>query len=86
VIENRPSYEHQWLRFCRDRLKIPTFLAYRNALPALVKQYVYQRMIEVLNGTDHTQDFNHLSAGDRKAILEILTDTKPDFAQELSIH
>jgi hypothetical protein len=42
------------------------------ALPALVKQYVYRRMIEVLG-----------SSPDRKAILEILKETKPDFAREL---
>jgi hypothetical protein len=94
-FENRGPYDHQGRSLRQFDLKRRFFrypcsyLIYSesfDALPALVKQYVYRRMIEVLNGTDHTQDFNHLSAGDRKAILEILTDTKPDFAQELSIH
>lgn len=50
-----------------------------DAMPALTRQYIYQRMREVLLGQDQTQEFAHLTAADRKAILEILRDTKPDF-------
>ena len=55
-----------------------------DALPDVIKQFVYARMIEVLKGKESTDDFNHLSAEDRKAILEILQDTKPDFAHQLT--
>jgi hypothetical protein len=34
----------------------------------------------VLTGVDKNYDFAHLSDPDRKAILQILEDTKPDFA------
>jgi hypothetical protein len=50
-----------------------------NALPPAVKQFVYERMVEILDGRDQTREFNHLSSNDRKAILEILRETKPDF-------
>ena len=50
-----------------------------DALPPLTRQYIYHRMREVLLGQDQSQDFADLTAADRKAILEILQDTKPDF-------
>jgi hypothetical protein len=59
-----------------------SYLIYSKAfdgLPQPVKTYVYQRLREVLNGADKSPAFAHLSAADRKAILEILTETKPDF-------
>jgi hypothetical protein len=37
-------------------------------------------MREVLSGFDQSREFTHLSASDRRAILEILRDTKPDLA------
>jgi hypothetical protein len=61
-----------------------SYLIYSEAfetMPALTRQYIYQRMREILLGQDHTQDFAHLTPADRKAILEILKDTKPDFTQ-----
>jgi hypothetical protein len=48
-----------------------------DALPAPVKDYVYRRLWEVLTGQDTSGDFAHLSAADRRAILEILRATKP---------
>jgi TPP-dependent 2-oxoacid decarboxylase len=44
-----------------------------------LKDYVYRRFHEVLGGEDKSETFAHLSEEDRKAILEILHDTKPDF-------
>lgn len=49
-----------------------------NALPDIVKTYAYRRLHDVLDGSD--SGMGHLSAGQRKAILEILNDTKPDFS------
>ncbi|HET6882349.1 MAG TPA: hypothetical protein VFI31_19445 [Pirellulales bacterium] len=48
-----------------------------DGLPKVVKDYVYRRLHEVLTGKDQTSDFARLSASDRRAILEILIDTKP---------
>src|SRR5262245_51123289 len=48
-----------------------------DGLPNEAKEYVYRRLWEILSGTDTRQDFAHLTAGDRRAILEILFDTKP---------
>ena len=44
-----------------------------DALPVFAKDHIYDRLREILNGTE----LDHLSAADRKAILEILKDTKP---------
>ena len=63
-----------------------SYLIYSDAFDALlppVKDAIYQRILEVLSGKERAEAFNHLSATDRKAILEILRDTKPDFAREL---
>jgi len=49
-----------------------------DALPAEVKDYVLQRLGKVLTGKDMSAAFKHLSAADRRAILEILRDTRPD--------
>jgi hypothetical protein len=49
-----------------------------DALPAAVKDYVLRRVYDVLAGKETGDDFAHLSAADRKAILEILRETKPD--------
>jgi hypothetical protein len=48
-----------------------------DALPGEVKDHIYRRLWEVLTGRDTSKEFAHLSAGDRKAILEILVATKP---------
>ena len=50
-------------------------------MPPPVKEYVYRRFREVLTGQDKTKAYEHLSTSDRQAILEILKDTKPDFAK-----
>src|SRR5205823_4622690 len=50
-------------------------------LPKEIKTYVYRRLREVLSGQDKSPDFGHLSGPDRTAILEILSETKPDFAR-----
>jgi hypothetical protein len=47
-------------------------------LPAAVKEYVYQRMWDILDGRDTTGAFAHLSSADRDNIREILVATKPD--------
>lgn len=56
-----------------------SFLVYSKAfdgLPQVAKDRLYRRMWEVLTERDKTPQFAHLSAADRKAILEILLDTK----------
>jgi hypothetical protein len=49
-----------------------------DAMPATARDRVYRRLYEVLSGTDSNPKFAHLSAADRRAILEILLDTKPN--------
>jgi hypothetical protein len=62
-----------------------SYLIYSKAfdgLPAPAKEYVYRRLLEVLDGKDRQAAFAHLSAADRKAIREILCETKPDLPKE----
>ena len=47
-------------------------------MPAVLKEYIYRRLREVLSGADKSPAYAHLSAADREAILAILKDTKPE--------
>jgi hypothetical protein len=51
-----------------------------DALPDLVKDIVYERIQAVLTGQDKDPEFAGFSDADRKAALEILQETKPEFA------
>jgi hypothetical protein len=48
-----------------------------DALPDDIRARIYQRLYDILSGQDETPTFASLSADDRRAILEILRDTKP---------
>jgi len=62
-----------------------SYLVYSRAfdsLPGAVKEHVYQRLWEILNGRLTGKDDSRLAAGDCQAIIEILHDTKsnlPDY-------
>jgi hypothetical protein len=63
-----------------------SYLIYSDAfdhLPPPVKQQVFDRLAEVLSGADRSSDFAHLSPADRKAIIGILADTKPELSERL---
>ena len=60
-----------------------SFLIYSeafDAIPAPSKEYILRRLADVLSGADRRPEFAVLSKEDRQAILEILTETKPEFA------
>ena len=67
----------------RRLLRYPcSYMVYSEAfdgLPAVVKEAVYRRMLDILSGNDRQARYARLSAEDRRAVLEILRDTKPDF-------
>ena len=50
-----------------------------DALPSPVKHTIYRRMIDVLSSTGTPDDRARVSVEDRRAVLEILRDTKADF-------
>ena len=64
---------------CSYLIYSPSFAA----LPPEVKSYVLRRLHEVLDGTDQTEKFAHLSVADRTAIREILEDTLPEWTAKL---
>lgn len=57
-----------------------------DAMPQLVKDHVLRRLWDVLSGKDTSKDFDHLSAADRLAILEILRETKPSLPEYWKAH
>lgn len=48
-----------------------------DALPETMKAHLYQRLWDILSGKDTNPDFEKLTQKDRRAIFEILRDTKP---------
>jgi hypothetical protein len=48
-------------------------------LPQVLRNYVWQRMAQILTGRDQSEPYSTMSASDRTTILEILLDTKPEF-------
>jgi hypothetical protein len=48
-----------------------------DGMPAQVRDRVYRRLYDVLTGADQISKFQRLSAEDRRAVLEILRETKP---------
>ncbi len=64
-----------------------SFLIYSKGFDYLVpsaKEYIYNRLVQILTGRDTSPAFSSLSADERQAILEILMDTKPDFAHAMA--
>jgi len=47
-------------------------------LPREVRDYVYRRLVEVLDGTDRSADFTGFTDDERSAVLAILRETLPD--------
>lgn len=62
-----------------------SFLIYSEAfdsLPGVMREEIYRRLHEILTGKDTSEDFAGISKKDRRAILEILLETKkglPDY-------
>lgn len=59
-----------------------SYLVYSEAFDGLapaLKDAVYHRMVELLSGVHAPADYARVSADDRRAVLEILRATKPDF-------
>jgi len=64
-------------RLFRYPMSYLIYSAQFDALPDKTRERIYQRLYDVLSGQDQDPKFASLSADDRRAILEILRDTKP---------
>lgn len=58
---------------CSPLIYSPAF----DGLPETAREYIFGRLFDVLSGKDQSTDFAHLAPGVRRAILEILRETKP---------
>ena len=47
-----------------------------DAMPEIVRERVYQRLYDILIGKDWSEKFARLTADDRRAVLEIVRETK----------
>lgn len=52
-----------------------------DGLPVEAKTQIFKRLHEILDGKDTSKPFAHLTDQGRKAIAEILSETKPEFAR-----
>ena len=59
---------------CSYMIYAPQF----DALPREAKDAIYQRMWQILSGRDQDTMYRRLTVDDRRAIVEILRDTKKD--------
>lgn len=66
-------------RLFRYPLSYMIYSAAFDNLPEAVKQRVAQRLGEILTGKDESKTYARLSSEDKKAIFEILQETKPNF-------
>ena len=55
-----------------------------DGLPDEVRRRIWVRLRAILEGRDDAKEFQHLSAEDRRQILEILNETKPEFKKTKS--
>jgi len=55
-------------------------------LPTYARDYVYQRIADILSGRDQSPAYSHISAADRATALQILMQTKPAFAAFTRAH
>ncbi|RBP44439.1 hypothetical protein DES53_104259 [Roseimicrobium gellanilyticum] len=69
-------------RLFKDRCSYMIYSNSFEALPPQLKTMLYTRLLAVLNGTDASPDFAHLSASERENILSILRETKKDFPRQ----
>jgi hypothetical protein len=66
-----------------------SYMVYSDAfdgMPEIARERMYQRLYDVLTGKDAAPKFARLSAEDRRAVLEILRDTKPNLPVYWSQH
>ncbi|QEG36758.1 hypothetical protein [Bythopirellula goksoeyrii] len=47
-------------------------------IPVATQEQIYRRLYDILSGTDTNEKYAHLTSADRRAILEILRETKTD--------
>jgi hypothetical protein len=86
VPKDRRGRSFADLDLVRRLLRYPcSYMIYSPAFDALasdIRQAVYERMIETLSRGDVRGELSRPSAEDRRAVLEILRDTRPDFPRE----
>jgi hypothetical protein len=51
-----------------------------DALPDAMKEFLWARLDQILSGNDHSPTYAAFAAPDRQAVLQILRETKPEFA------
>ena len=74
--------KHRLFRYpCSYLIYSPSF----DGLPDEVRHRIIKAMLDVLGGREKTDDFAHLTPKLRREILEIIVETKPEFAERRKI-
>jgi hypothetical protein len=50
-----------------------------DGMPERARDYAYGRFLDIFEGREESAAFAHLTASDRRTLMEILTETKPSF-------
>ncbi len=66
-------------RLFRYPLSYLLYSAQFDALPDVVRTAIYARLRAILSGTNQDVRYRHLSVDDRRALREILAETRPEF-------
>jgi hypothetical protein len=64
-------------RIFRNPLSYLIYSEAFDSLPDLARDYIYRRLWQVLSGEDKSDKFGRLNEADRRAIVEIVRETKP---------
>ncbi|MEY2427909.1 MAG: hypothetical protein QOJ40_794 [Verrucomicrobiota bacterium] len=67
-------------RLCRYPCSFLIYSSAFDALPKEMKAYLWRRLEQILTGQDQSATYATLTAGDRQDVLDILRETKPEFA------
>jgi hypothetical protein len=68
-------------RLFRYPLSYMIYSAAFDRLPDATRHQIYKRLHDVLSGADRNAAYAHIDSETRRALLEILSDTKPDFVK-----
>ncbi|CAN5326159.1 hypothetical protein BH23VER1_BH23VER1_05190 [soil metagenome] len=68
-------------RLFKYRCSYLIYSAAFDALPVPLKEHIFRRLHEILDGNDTTGEFDHLGTSERGKIKAILMATKPEFAR-----
>lgn len=72
-------------RLLRHRFSYMVYTPAFDALPQVTKEAVYRRLWDILSDTEQSPPYSHLSRDDRRAIAQVLLETKDDLPSSFQL-